>query len=170
MKTILHFILITFLAGAFNLACTFAAEPPVSRSLVEKARMATHVVVGSLESIQVIDRASGRAIASPADILEDGQCFEASVVIGEIIGNDQVHPLDVGDHLKVRFGGRRSTLSVIKEALHRRPLIYWLSRDQEMTRRDNFFFPFYGETTLCDLLERKNDAVAAVARIAACLK
>lgn len=127
--------------------------------------MATHVVVGKMESIRVIDRATGKVIADPGDTLGDMQCFEAIVVVDDIIANNAKQPLHTGAHVKVRFGSRRSDTLTNNKLRIAKDLIYWLSMDEEIAARDNFFFPFYGETNLCELSEKRAIVEAAVAKV-----
>jgi len=168
MKSIFHCPIIIFFILHTTLA--LGGEPQPSRSFIEKARMATHVVVGKMESIKVIDRASGKLVNEPNDTLGDMQCFEAVVILDEIMANDPRHPLRVGARVKIRYGSRKSdTLSNNKLRIDK-TRIYWLTQDSEIAVRDNFFFPFYGEAALCELLEHKEEVRAVVSRIATTLK
>jgi hypothetical protein len=151
-------------------APSFGAEPQAQRSIIEKARMSTHVIVGKMESIKVIERASGKVVASAADVLDSMQCFEAIVLVDDIIANDDHHLVRVGSRVKIRFGSSRSdTLSNNKLRIGQ-TRIYWLSMDSEIAARDSFYFPFYGEANLCELPDRMEAAKAAVERVTTPLK
>lgn len=154
-------ILVTLALGSI-----FAGrEPAPYRSIAERVRVSTHVVVGEVQAVHVISEATGKEVRSPAADLDDGQRIELEIIVGEVLQADKSREAKPGNKLKVRFGKRGHTPSVFKEMLSGKRLIFFLSQDAEHAARFDYFYPFYGETNLAELPNKLETTKAAIAKL-----
>jgi len=140
-------------------------EPPAARPILQKARMSSHVVAATGIEVKVVNATSGKVIERPSRDLESNQLFQMEIAVSEVLAADVSRPIRNGERLRVRFGGKGSTLSICKQALEGRRLIYWLTQNWERAGGADYFYPFYGETNLTELPDKLEAVKVAVAKI-----
>lgn len=158
MKTIIKLTIVF-------ICCVYAnagSEPPFSRSIPERVRMATHVITGEVQALQVINDNTGKVITPTPQDLENGQRIELEIRVVEVLLADKARVLKAGNKIKVRFGRRGLTPGVFRKMLVGKNLVFYLSRDEEHASRFDYFFPFFGESNLADLAEELDLVKAAV--------
>jgi len=150
----LHLVTIPVIAGR---------EPQISRPVSERVRMSTHIIVGEVIMLRVVNATDGREVARHSKDLARNEKMEVAIRVLDVLQSDRLYPLKPGDNVTVRFGEEGYTISVIEAFLTKTRRIFFLTTQAEEL---SYFFPLFGSSNLSCAEEKLGDVKAAIKSIA----